>query len=247
MAGDNAKAGTDGHEVGYFRIFWLLVENKTDILAFSAFILALSGMIFQAFFYFRGAKVVLFPPPQVLIKTFSKTVDGKEIKYVNFIARMAYVNAGTEGHNAIMKDEWIKFSIGGQNHIQRLQYFVTLSESQCEQDKPKSPSCQEKLNIVHSNALPEPIMAGNSLAHETEFMPRTRRCLEANKPCERYYNFLEWNAFLEGLSKTEHFEIEIGADFYGENTKSAKCSISVNEDLIEILKRKEWSAPSCFE
>lgn len=55
----------------FLRALRVEVERKTDIIALTAFLLALAGILFQAYHFIRGAQVILFPPEEVLVVCYS--------------------------------------------------------------------------------------------------------------------------------------------------------------------------------
>lgn len=210
----------------------LEVERKTDLLALTALILALAGILFQLVGYFRGAEVKLFRPEQVLI-VFDAYSDGQE--YVRINARMAYVNTGQPGFNATVRRESVRFGLGGVTYEQIWQDFQGF-DSKGKQIVPR----------LGSDAKPEPVMAGSALSHETYFAPHPVRC-DPSTPCETYRNFLDWNRFVTLVAREKRLEFEFVGEIYGESqAKVARCSVDLDDNLIIHLTLHRWAAPVCL-
>ena len=151
-------------EIRIFGLHILDIERKTDILAFAAFIISLGGVIYQVTDFFRGAKVTLIPPEQLLIRTMKYD---NENRYIVFSLPIAYVNSGGTGHNAVIKKELISVKLAGQDYSHSWQLFInTWSEGKkLVFDKQKKGANAFVLN------------AGSAVAHETEYAPRKEKCL----------------------------------------------------------------------
>ena len=95
----------------------LRVDRKTEIIALVAFVLSVSGVLWQVFNYTRGAVVRLFPTDQIVMTAANKigrNYSGQD-NLVALIANMTYVNDGDVGHNAIIRREYIALSFGGRD------------------------------------------------------------------------------------------------------------------------------------
>lgn len=137
----------------------LTIKRETDVVALAAFILALGAVTYQIAAYFRGARTSLFPPEQILI-------HGEEYPnghtFVRFAARMAYINSGDIGYNAIIRRESLKAHIGKNDYEQKWQYFIHSDSSA--DGKTLSLGSQ-------GEAVPTPINGGDAKTHETYFAP----------------------------------------------------------------------------
>lgn len=159
------------------KFFGIEIEKKTDFLAFAAFLISVTGIIYQVIVFFRGADVNLIPPEQVVLRTYS--YYDEEEKYLAFIVPLAYVNTGHLGYNAIIKKEKIKFIIKGNEYEHQWQYFIFTHP--------------EKTNLLSENkepAHPFALMAGGAKAHETFFVAYPQPCPE-KLSCDPNKNFLK--------------------------------------------------------
>jgi len=85
------------------------------------FVVAFASVAYQVAEYFRGARVQIFPPEQILIHG-EKNADGQT--YVRYAARMSYINSGDIGYNAVVDRESPQVQIGGRTYRQIWQSFV---------------------------------------------------------------------------------------------------------------------------
>lgn len=211
---------------------FLEIERKTDILAFAAFLLALSSVIYQIHSFLKGPDVKMFPPEQVFITAFSYPGTGF---YVRFGARLAYVNEGRLGYNDVLRRESMFYSLGGKEYEQTWQTFESFD-------------LKESKLIPHyiSDAHPITINAGSAVSHETYFAPRSVRCTSANRDCNKWKNYLKWDDFIKELSKVQKLTFRFKSETYSGSTLLAECTIDIDEALIERIKKRKWHAPSCW-
>lgn len=207
------------------------IERKTDILAFAAFLLALAGILYQVFGYLQGPDVKLFPPEQILIFTEKIRAD----EYVMFATSMAYVNTGQPGYNAALKSESIRFTIAGKKYEQKWQEFISSGSSG-----------NKLIKVKRDEAHPLAINAGSTISHETSFAPRSIHVRNENDK-SRFKNFLKWEDFLKSITGSKELVFELVSEIYGDpHPLNIKCKIYVDDNFINLLKEKQWSAPSCW-
>lgn len=218
------------------KILGLQIERKTDILALAAFLLALGGITYQIYGFLRGADVELFPSEQIFI--IAAQYPEISERYVRFDARMAYINKGYPGYNAVIRSESIKYSLAGKNYEQKWQAFESFNIKQ-----------SKLISVYKDDAHPIPIMAGRAESHDTYFAPRTIRCAEDDVNCDKYKNYLTWDNFINFLSEPEikELQFELVSEIYGGPTLNIKCTIEIDYNFMEQLKKTGWHAPSCWE
>jgi hypothetical protein len=214
--------------------FKLTVKPETDFVALAAFVLAVGGVVFQAWYFFRGPCVTLFPTEQVLI--FGE--GNGPAKYVRFVGTMTYVNTGYVGYNAVVKREFLRFSVGGKQYEQEWQDFVSTTSTN--DNESLEPQFQAPAHSV-------PVNAGSAESHETAFAPRTINAVPGASVTDKRANFLQWDQFLKELSQVHELDLEFVAEIYGQPTLRVKRSIQVDDSLIAHLRDKGWSAPSSWE
>ncbi len=200
----NSKAG----EAMWF--FGLKLKRETDIVAPVALVLALGSASFQAWVYFRGPEVQLFPPDGVTI--FPSDYPTKRGP-LRFETRMAYVNTAEPGYNAILRRETLTFSIAGNSYTQVWNKFV----------KPYTEGDKLVLD-PDSPAAPLPLTAGSATSHETYFWPKQIICEQTPGTCNEWANSLDWDTLLKSLKGgVKQIQFDLVAEVYGHDNLTATC------------------------
>lgn len=217
---------------GGVRFLGIEIERKTDILAASAFVISIAGILYQLLGFFERPGIVQFPPEQLLFFS-EKSGNGY---YVHAGAQVSYVNKGREGKNAVVKLERMVFDLGDKTYELKWQFFDQFGnngDQLTHADKPEP-------------ALPIVLRAGEAISKETHFAPRTLPVVDQGDLTTAYKNFLPWNDFIAELSKVKELDVRIISELYGLKDQETKVFIRVTPALIKSLKTDGWSAPSCW-
>lgn len=230
------------------KLFGIQIERKTDILAFAAFLISLGSVFYQLQVYLEGPDVVAFPPNQILLTTAAHEKgqpDDPAGQYLRVIARMAYVNNGQAGFNAVILNEQVSFELEGRDIEMRSQKYVsTWSES------------TEFVIEVLGPVRPHSIAGGNTFANEVVFAPRSVQCQQPG--CDRAVNYVLLGVLIEEIRdyfkqgealqympKRFNFVTEV----VGEADVVLACTVYFSRKDAERLANpaKGWVAPSCFD
>jgi len=213
---------------------WLRIEieRKTDILAFAAFVISITGLTYQLYGFFRRPSVVQFAPEQVLFFR----VQNWDKWYVHMAARMTYVNKGAEGKNAVVKSERIVFALATKTYELKWQYFGSFQSAGNRLIPPEHPD----------GAKPVSVKAGETFSEEVHFVPRTLQIINDVNVSEPFKNFLPWDDFVRELAKLREFDIRIITEFYGLKDQEIDVFVHVTPELIQALSVDKWDAPSCW-
>jgi hypothetical protein len=210
---------------------FIKISRRTDILALTAFLLSLSGVVFQGFMFLRGAKVTLYPPQQVLI--FADTPSQGTEDRVRVNARMTYVNTGYIGHNAVVRREGVTFRIGAENFAQGWESFtvpVTKGET----------LSWDKQDEAH----PVPVNAGSAASHQTSFAPHPIRGVTGNR---KFKYYLSWEEFIKKIKQKDHLEFIWVAEIAGTSkSRRATCRIELDDHFKIHLGHKRWGTAICW-
>lgn len=214
---------------------FLTIKRETDIVALAAFVLAVAAVIYQVSAYFRGARVTLFGPEQMLIH--GDQYPGGET-YVRFAARMSYLNSGDIGYNAVVGREFLRVQVSNTAYTQAWEYFI---QSNSTDGKTLSLGDQKE-------AVPTPINGGDSKTHETYFAPWPIDCKGASD-CKPDANFMLWETFLNSIKSGGVLTFQMTADIYGEKEQTVTCTVDVTAALLDQLRTtpNKWGAPPCRE
>ncbi|MBV8771720.1 MAG: hypothetical protein JO166_05225 [Deltaproteobacteria bacterium] len=221
-----------------FWFFGIHIARKTDILALTAFLISLGGILLQIRGCLRGPVIRIFAPPQIVILKDSKSFPSGR-NPVRFAALVAYVNDGDTGYNATIRRELLHYQLAGTPYTQIWQQFTASDVDP-----------GGKINMHPQGvALPIVINAGGSASHETYFTPLpVQVSKDHNEEKEdEWKNFLEWKKFLNDLEKAKSLTIEIEAQVYDHKSAFTRCTIDINQDVITRLRNIEWYAPTCWE
>ena len=212
---------------------FLEISRRTDILALAAFLISLSGVLYQVSLFVRGPVVTLYPPQQVLIFADTPSPGSEEI--VRFNARMTYVNTGEVGHNVVVKKERLTFKLGDEKLMQEWESFTI--------PVPRGP---ELTWNKQDDAHPVPVNAKSSESHQTSFTPYPIRGLEKNDN-RKFAYYLAWDEFIKKIERQEKLELEWVSEIYGSSkVHRTTCWLEFDQHTRAHLAQKKWEAIACW-
>jgi hypothetical protein len=195
-------------------------------------------VLWQVFNYTRGAVVTLFPSDQIVITSANKlgrNYPGQP-DLVALIAAIAYVNAGDIGHNAVVRQEYIRFSLGHRRIEHRWYEFGSFDLQDAQSHFKRE-----------SEARPFPVNAGSAVSHETLFTAWEVQCEQATKGCDAAQNFVKWDDFVKTLKSTNQLVITTGAQIYSKSPVEATCVVRLRDWEIAIIENEQWLAAACAD
>ena len=222
--------------------FWSLaglqIARKTEIIALAAFVLSISGVLWQLFSYARGASVTLFPSDQIVITSMEKLGRNyaDQANYLAVIATMSYVNQGDAGHNAIVRREAVRFTLNGRQIEHRWYEFGSsdIKDGQLAFDR-------------KGEARPFPVNAGSAQGHETLVAAWLVDCDKAPAGCDEGANFVKWDDFIAALQTSRELSFTTRADIYEASPVSATCVVRLRDWEIKKLVADKWLAVVCSD
>ena len=208
-----------------------------DILTLIAFVLAIITAGNQAYNFFKGASVTLIPPEQVLLRFVPTSDPTDERYYLTIAARMAYVNSGNQGYDAVIQREFVSFRIGEREYVQRWHSEQKITDL----------DNNGKLEIIHvDEARPRPIGAGSVLSREMVFVPFPEWCADDNK-CDVDKNFYFKKTGVEEIKEQGRMTFVFSYELFGDSKPvSAKCVIVIDDRVKKDLEEGYWTAPPCL-
>jgi hypothetical protein len=210
----------------------LTIENKTDVLAFAAFLLALVSAVYQLTEYLKGPVVRLFHPDYIMIE---KRMGPDGSWSISIVAPMSYANMGGVGYTGTVRKEIVRFQLGSKTYEYVWQEFVDTTS------KGKD-LIENKLTAVH----PFPISGGSSESHETRFTPNRQRCPNNDRECLNK-NFLSPEDFFNEANKLKQLHFEFTADVFPKKTTLAACVIDIGPYLWSGLATNGWITLPCWQ
>lgn len=216
----------------------LQVARKTEFIALAAFALSITTLFWQIVNSTVGAVVKMFPTDQVVITAVDKLGRNYpgQANLLALIARMAYVNQGDTGHNAVIRREYMHFSLGNR-HIEHRWYEFGSSDVQ-----------DGRLIFVRdSDAHPIPINAGSAISHETLFAAWEIDCGQTPQECDPAGNFVKWDDFLATIKITKQISLNTSAEIYPDQQVAAGCLVRLRDWEITVLESEQWLSAACVE
>jgi hypothetical protein len=211
----------------------LRIERKTDILAGTAFILAIISASFQTLSFFRGADVSLYSPDQIVIY-FDTYPNGDVVTRI--AASMNYVNRGEPGYSGTIRRERVAFELKGAKYEQSWQAFERLDR--------KGTTLEF---YRESDARPTPVPGSSAVSHSTVFAPQPVRCSNADRGCDPFRNFLTKPKFLSSLDNIQILTFNFSADIVGRSQPvTASCSVDINDGMVALIMMNQWYTASCW-
>ena len=212
------------------------VERRVDIVAILAFLLALFAAVNQLIAFLQGANVVLIPPEQILLRFVPTDDQNDDREFLTINARMAYVNLGSQGYNAVIQKEAVSFSVGPQRYIQYWHAEQNITDL----------NHDGELEVSHvGEAQPRPIIAGNALSREITFVPYPEYC--PGTTCDVDKNFIFKGSELDEILNQREVTFMFSYKLYGEaEFVSVKCAVLIDNRIKnDLTAERGWTAPPC--
>jgi hypothetical protein len=210
----------------------LKVQRKTDVLAATAFVLALTGTLFQFYGFVRGARVSLYAPEFVTI-FFDTYPNGDTVTRI--AALMSYVNSGEATYGAIIRREKVEFAIGSSKYEQLWQSFQDID--------------REGASIVFKNgasAKPVPIPGASAISHSTVFAPRPVTCSTGEGQCSMFLNYIGKSDFIRSFGSHAEIVFDFSAQVLGSRSELREsCIVSLDSGLLALLMMNNWYYAIC--
>jgi hypothetical protein len=216
----------------------LQIARKTEIIALAAFSLSISTLLWQIINYAVGPVVRLFPTDQIVITATDKlgrNYSGQD-NLLALIATMAYVNEGDAGHNAVIRREYLEFSMEGRR-VQHRWYKFGSSDAQ-------------NGNLTFEKdieARPFAVNAGSAVSHETLFAASVIDCQPTVKECVPGENFVRWDDFLKAIMTTNQLLFSTSADVFPSKRVTASCVVRLRDYEIKVIEQKQWLVANCTD
>ena len=219
------------------KLLGIELERRTDLVAVTAFLLSILAAGVSASYlvygFIKGAKVdMFFVYDQVLI--IKEPLNNKD--YVAISETVAFNNSGEIGYNMAVKKVTLtlKFSDNSEYKL-RWHEFVTFIKKENDQLE-KGPA---------EPAVPLQITAGNVLSKDIYFIPFRKRCEDGKDNCKEW-DYLTWEDFLKKLKIGKKIDFTITAEPLDDDVLNSSCTVNIDENLINKLKKNGWQSPSCY-
>ena len=208
------------------RLWKLEIENKTNVLAFAAFVLSLGALVGQMSRFLIGPRLMLVPPDQVIL---IKNTSAQNVDKVAVVVRMIYVNSGAEGYSEIVLKERLSAKVGDD-----VWQFVSLNYVNPQRDK-ATLLLQDKDT---TDAVPFSVDSGKVVSHFTKYVPFAGPN-NGSKP-----GYLVWSELLNATKDMKPISFAFTYQTVGKSSKEIRCRVDPSS-LYDNLQSKGWSAVPC--
>ena len=223
-----------------------------------ALLISMGHAVIGLIIFLQWPDVKLFSPATVLIN-YEKFGDG--ICYVRFAAVMAYLNPSRGGHNVLIKEERLEYTIDGVKdpYIQKWQKFIRSDSKETyeisntiNQDCGNGSNESRVLDIVDVDiASPFILSAMDAAGHETYFSPSHKNCPNNSESCEKLHHFVTADKFeeLTKVSEGEDYKsitFKFIAEIVGYEDEVAFCNLTVDKGVIGWLEIRGWASARCW-
>ena len=228
------KKGRTRNKINFGRVE---IELRTDILAFSAFILSLIALLPQVFKFFLVSNIIIFPPDNIMLKAYEFTKDSG--KYVRFAATLTYKNTGHQIYSESVRNESAtiefivngkpgKFMVGGKNsHRWKYVWDVNVIPKRVEDDL-------SKIEMdVKGISIPFTVAGGKMVSHMTFFTPDQKNV----------HNFIKWDELETIFKKATQIRFKFQFTTFSGKSKHVFSYVRITPALIKQIKENDWAFP----
>lgn len=208
------------------RILGIEIESKTDILAASAFVLSLGGLIAQGAIILKGPRISMEGPRQIAI--YVKDYGGGE-SYLAIASTASYVNTGSPSFSDILKSESAELQVEG-----RVIDFISDDYVDLDADSGKLVISRQ------SSWKPIRLSSGDATTITTSFIPMPGKDGISS-------SFVTMDEFLSSIQKLGPsgsilFRLK-SSTFHGQGIVYS-CKLRIG-DFWAGLSSRGWSSPLC--
>lgn len=219
-----------------FRLFGIVIERKTDVLAFAAFLISIGSLTAQFVNLVRGPDIVVEGPKLVTFYS-DRATDNKQ--YLRVFAGFTYLNTGSPGYDDILKSERADVLVDDVViSLQAKNYIETSSD----------PNNKKNMTLkIVDDALPIALKSGAVLSHETEFMSFPGQNLRDG------VNFSEMDPFLGLLAASSSLVVRFTVETYEGQVIVRECVLKAGkvhhylnvQDKSINARPSPWSTSYC--
>jgi hypothetical protein len=192
----------------------------SDVTAAVALILSVSGLIWDAISFWRGAEVQIFPPREIVFRCDAYDIEAKQCNGNIGVGaqNLTYVNLGSKGYGALVLKETLTIPLPQRTITLTWKYFTNIVEGGSGSDKVAGP--------VH-------IDGGKTESHETQFRAIERK-IKANQK-GRKHDFYRWSDFVNEVNSgavPDQLNLKFTSSIYesGENRIiETHCDVQITE------------------
>jgi hypothetical protein len=213
---------------------WIRIDRKTDIIALTAFLLALFGALFQVKEWLRGPEIEFYAPDRVVVYKYEQP---NGIPIVRIAAPMSYTNTASSEYSAAIRTENVTMKIGSLVSEQVWISFARLARN----DKGFNPQ-------ITADASPTAITGNSAVSHSTLFGPFEVDCSKPRlEHCRANENYLSIAAMSHAIGAARQISFEFSVQIYNSKTQVRSCTVNVTQPVLEQWAADHWLIAPCNE
>ena len=215
------------------KLSWIRVDRKTDIVALTAFMLALFATILQIKDWVKGSEIELYSPDRVVLYNYKQS---NGIPIVRIAAPMSYTNAASSEYPSAVRSEAVTMKIGDLTSRQEWISFARLARNENGFDAQ-----------INSDASPLPIPGGGAISHSTLFGPFEADCSQSriNDKCRSNENYISIKAMSAAVGDADEIRLDFEAHVLGSKTLKQACVVKITQAVTEQWAENNWLIASC--
>jgi hypothetical protein len=218
----------------WFQFLGLVIVRKADLLAATAFLLALISTVYQFGGFLSGPHISAFAPDRVVL-IFDHYSDGSRV--TRALAQVTFTNTGQTGRDGTIKEAWVDISGAG---LSSRQYWISF---------PKLERNGEALTIDSpDDSYPFQVPGENTVSKLIGFAPRIDDCDATDPQCKPEKDYIPDLAFMDAISahvgEPLTFKFQASTFQNGDVTPSS-CKVVITKALISYLAANDWYAIRC--
>lgn len=214
----------------YFSILGFIIVRKADLLAATAFLLALASTLYQLFGFLSGAQVHIFAPDSVAI-FFDKYGDNSTV--TRFAGQVTFTNNGQTGRNAAIRAAFVDVTVANRHFRQMWHAFGQIKRD-------RDALAFEPI----ADAYPLEVPGGGTISEMTAFAPEDRDC----RNCQVHSNYINDTDFVKLLEKSQGGTIRLSfaaRTFQHSKLAPSVCEIRITQNLTKVLTENDWYIAHC--
>jgi len=205
----------------------ITVKKEVDIISLCAFILSVSAVISQLYFYTSGASAVLLQMNRLVVH---EEVGVDDVKHMAITMPVTYLNKGSPRTIFSILRQKVSFKSKDRN--------LTFIASHYVQTNSRG---NDYFNEAVESALPFSVPQGQAVSKKTKFLPKNRICIDGD--CTANDNFETIENFMS-LSLSKKYQIKLNSETTAGDV-SAVCAFTLTPLLKKTLIQNRWASIEC--
>jgi hypothetical protein len=215
--------------------FGIQIERKTDILAFTAFIVSVLTAIYQLGTVLMGPKAQLLPPEAVTLVLFENSPGHK---FISVVAPISISNTSNAQEPLLVTRQTAQITMG--------KYIIPLIWH----DSIEVPIDVNGAQFEKTQALHPFIIDTKKISSQlVRFTPQRVQCASKLR-CNKNISFMSMEDFHQALasslfSRLEVLDVRFSIEFNNHTAVTATCRIPVMPNQLKLLNDRHYFMESC--